>query len=63
MTEYEVKRIDNALDCLADAADTLTGEDRTRLVAIMQELSEMTGHHRHIETWLADCAAGGVTVH
>jgi hypothetical protein len=64
MTEQESTHIYNAIITLSDAAETITGTDRARLVTIMQQLSDMyTGEAGkwNIETWLAELAVEGAT--
>lgn len=43
-----------AIDNLANLADILTGDERTKLVHVMQQVADLY-HHGDVETWLKEC--------
>ena len=63
MTKQEQTLIDSALWTLHEAADTMIGEDRRRLGAIMQRLVDLQGRDGDVEAeraaWLKEA---GITL-
>ena len=55
--DRKISAISSALDSMADVADEITGEERTQLVAIMQDLADLYEIGPEIGQWLADCTA------
>jgi hypothetical protein len=53
MTSKEITSINSALLDLADCADTLTGNERKTMIALMESLNVMAGGTMgDIEAWL-----------